>query len=250
MRASGLCRTAAAPRRFDYGGGRVFDSAPEHAGAQAKQAAVPARRRRIDGRSQMTEQTQNGAGGDAAPESTPQSVATPLTTAAIFLVLTIDEGGEDTVRALLPDVAGLRRAVAFRRPESSPEVVVGIGAEAWPRLFAMAPPAELHPFIELDGDRHHAPSTPGDLLFHIQAGSTGICFALADQIMTALRGAVTPVDEVHGFQFFDRRNLLGFVDGTENPEGAEAAEAVYRGPRDPLAGRSDAVTHQYMPDLD
>ncbi len=198
----------------------------------------------------MTEQPQNGPGGDSAPESMPQSVATPLTSATIFLILTIDEGGEDTVRSLLPDVDGLRRAVAFRQPRSAPEVVVGIGAEAWPRLFAVAPPAELHPFIELDGDRHHAPSTPGDLLFHIQAESTGVCFALADQIMGRLRGAASTVEEVHGFQFFDRRNLLGFVDGTENPEGPEAAEAVYLEAGDPFSGGSYAITQKYIHDMD
>ncbi|GAA4809174.1 Dyp-type peroxidase [Tomitella cavernea] len=198
----------------------------------------------------MTEGPENRSGGASMPPAEPQSVATPLTSAAIFLTFTIDAGGEDTVRALLPDVAGLRRAVAFRRPETAPEVVIGIGADAWPRLFAADPPPELHPFVELDGGRHRAPSTPGDLLFHIQAESPGACFALADQIMGGLRGAVSPVDEVHGFQYFDRRNLLGFVDGTENPEGVEAADAAYIDADDPFAAGSYAIVQKYHHDMD
>lgn len=60
-----------------------------------------------------------------APE--PQPVVVPLTQAAIFLVLTVNPGGEDAVRDLLPDVAGLQRSVGFRVPEGSLAVVVAIG---------------------------------------------------------------------------------------------------------------------------
>ena len=42
--------------------------------------------------------------------------------------------------------------------------------------------------------------------------------------LARLRASV--VDEVHGFRSFDERDLLGFVDGTENPEGGAAAAAV------------------------
>ena len=34
--------------------------------------------------------------------------------------------------------------------------------------------------------------------------------------------AATVVDEVYGFKYFDARDLVGFVDGTENPAGPEA----------------------------
>lgn len=193
-----------------------------------------------------------GVAASAPGSVTPQAVTTPLTTAAIFLVLTIDDGGEQAVRELLPDLSGLRKALAFRRPGSEPAVVVGFGAEAWPRLFDTPAPAELHPLTPLDGGRHRAPSTPGDVLFHIQAESDAVCFALADQIMTRLRGAVTTVDEVRGFGYFDRRNLLGFVDGTENPEGAGAAAAAYiDSTADPAhSGGSYALIQRYHHDLD
>ena len=41
--------------------------------------------------------------------------------------------------------------------------------------------------------------------------------------MERLAGAVTVCDEVHGFRYFDDRDLLGFVDGSENPTGPAAA---------------------------
>ena len=39
------------------------------------------------------------------------------------------------------------------------------------------------------------------------------------QIMTRLKGSVSTADEVQGFRYFDERDVLGFVDGTENATG-------------------------------
>ena len=187
---------------------------------------------------------------DQARQVVPQPVLSPLTTAAIFLVVTIDPGGEPVARDLLSDLPGLERAVGFRVPELRVSCVAGIGAQAWDRLFGGPRPAELHPFRELVGPRHRAPATPGDLLFHIRAGRTYPCFELASQIMDRLRGSVTVCDEVHGFKYFDVRDLLGFVDGTENPVGPAAGEAVLIGDEDPpFAGGSYVIVQKYLHDL-
>jgi putative iron-dependent peroxidase len=184
------------------------------------------------------------------PPAEPQDVLLPLTDAAIFLVASVNPGGEGGVRDLLPDLAGLRRSVGFREPTAVLSCVVGIGSQAWDRLFAGPRPASLHPFREIVGDRHRAVSTPGDLLFHIRAGQMDVCFELASQIMQRLAGAVTVVDEVHGFKYFDDRDLLGFVDGTENPSGAAATAAVSIGGEDPaFAGGSYVIVQKYLHDM-
>jgi porphyrinogen peroxidase len=180
----------------------------------------------------------------------PQAVLTPLTAAALFLVATIDPGAEEIVRDLLADLSGLERTVGFRVPTAGLTLVTGIGSEAWDRLFAGPRPAELHPFQELRGDRHHAVATPGDLLFHIRATQADLCFELASLIMDRLRGSVVVVDEVHGFKYFDDRDLLGFVDGTENPTGEAATAAVTVGDEDPeFAGSSYVIVQKYLHDL-
>jgi putative iron-dependent peroxidase len=180
-----------------------------------------------------------------------QPVLTPLTGAAIFLVVTVEPGGEEVTRALLSDCAGLQRAVGFRIPDGGLTCVVGVGSEAWDRLFDGPRPAELHPFQEIAGDKHRAVSTPGDLLFHIRATQMDLCFELAGQIMNRLRGAVTVVDEVQGFKYFDERDLLGFVDGTENPTGEAAYAAVTVGPEDPaFAGSSYVIVQKYLHDIE
>ncbi|MEB3068263.1 Dyp-type peroxidase [[Mycobacterium] vasticus] len=179
-----------------------------------------------------------------------QPVTAALTSAAIFLVVTIDAGGEAQVHDALPDLAGMASAISFRDPAKQLSLVTSIGSEAWDRLFGGPRPAQLHPFVELTGPRHTAPATPGDLLFHIRGESMDVCFELARRILRTLSGAVTVVDEVHGFRFFDNRDLLGFVDGTENPTGADAAVAVQIGDEDPdFAGGSYVHIQKYLHDM-
>jgi len=188
---------------------------------------------------------------DSATGPTAQPVLTPLTGAAIFLVVTINSGGEATVRHLLGDCAGLQRAVGFRIPDGGLTCVVGVGSAAWDRLFSGPRPVELHTLPEFIGERHRAVSTPADLLFHIRAVEMDLCFELAGQIMNRLRGSVTVVEEIHGFRYFDERDLLGFVDGTENPTGQAAYDAVTIAGADPeWAGGSYVIVQQYLHDLD
>ena len=131
------------------------------------------------------------------PAVQPQPVLAPLTPAAIFLVATIDEDGESTVHDALPDISGLVRSIGFRDPTKHLSVVTSIGSDAWDRLFSGPRPADVHPFVEITGSRHHAPSTPGDLLFHVRAESMDVCFELATKIVESMARAVTIVDENH-----------------------------------------------------
>jgi putative iron-dependent peroxidase len=179
-----------------------------------------------------------------------QPVLTPLTEAAIFLVVTVDAGAEEDIRALLADVAGLARSVGFRIPDGELRCVVGIGSQLWDRLIGSPRPHHLHPLTEIVGDRHTAVSTPGDLLFHLRARRMDLCFELASQLMNRLAGRVQVVDEVHGFKYFDERDLMGFVDGTENPVGESAITAAIVGDNDPaFAGGSYVIVQKYVHDL-
>ena len=148
-------------------------------------------------------------------------------------------------------MTGLQRSVGFRVPEAGLACVVGIGSKAWDRLFGAPKPAGLHPFQEVHGDKHRAVASPGDLMFHIRARQMDLCFELATHLVDRLRGAAVVVDEVHGFKYFDERDLLGFVDGTENPTGAAAMDAVTVGAEDPgFEGSSYVIVQKYVHDLD
>ena len=185
----------------------------------------------------------------ARPDPEPQAVLEPLTQAAVIMVVTCRPGGADPVRGLLEDLWGLVRSVGFRGPGDGLSCIVGLGSELWGRLFDGPRPPGLRPFRELRGRRHHAPSTPGDLLFHIRADRMDLCFELAGVLTERLRGAADVVDEIQGFRYFDNRDLMGFVDGTENPAGAKAARAAILDAEDPFAGGSYVIVQKYLHDL-
>ncbi len=188
----------------------------------------------------------------SGPSPVSQLVVQDLTRAAIFLVVTINPGmaNRAAVRSFCSGLPGLVRAVGFRDIEGNLSCVMGIGSEAWDRLFGQPRPAELHPFREIKAGARHAVATSGDLIFHVRARRMDLCFEIVTQIMSQLGEAVSPVDEVHGFRYFDDRDLIGFVDGTENPAGQAAIDAVYVGPEDAVfAGGTYVIVQKYLHDL-
>jgi porphyrinogen peroxidase len=166
----------------------------------------------------------------------PQSIVTPLSKAAVFLVLTFDPAAQALTRVLevISDIGALTRAVGFRDLRGRLSCNVGIGSDAWDRLHRPQRPAQLRRFAEIRGPVHTAPATAGDLLFHIRAERPDMCFDLERLLLQALGDCVTVEDEVQGFRYFDSRDLLGFVDGTENPTGS----AIDTGWQEAIVGRS------------
>ena len=77
-----------------------------------------------------------------------------------------------------------------------------------------------------------------------------MCFELERLILEKLGADVTVQDETQGFRYFDARDLLGFVDGTENPTGQSMMESSLVGDEDAeFAGGSYVVVQKYVHDL-
>ena len=177
-----------------------------------------------------------------------QSVDAPLSRAAVFLVLDVVD--DAAIRDVLGAVGDLVKNVGFRDLNGRLSCVVGIGSALWDRLTTGAKPKELHPFPAVHGLVHTAPATRGDLLFHIRAEREDMTFELERQLLDVIGDAARVVDETVGFRYFDARDLLGFVDGTANPTGAELPEAALIGDEDPeFAGGSYVVVQKYLHDM-
>jgi putative iron-dependent peroxidase len=181
-----------------------------------------------------------------------QSIDAPLSLAAVFLVVTV--ASEQTALAKVCSVLGglddLVKTVGFRDLSGRLSCIAGIGRGLWDRLDSGKLPKELRPFAAIKGTAHTAPSTPGDLLFHIRSERPDLCFEFERILLDNLGDGVTVVDEVSGFRYFDARDLLGFVDGTANPTGLDLPESALVGDEDAdFAGGSYVVVQKYLHDL-
>ncbi|MDF3282969.1 Dyp-type peroxidase [Gordonia sp. N1V] len=180
----------------------------------------------------------------------PQTILTRKTKYALFLVMTINEGGESGVRDFLAELGSRINSVSSRAPDQALAGIISIGSAAWDRLFEGARPRSLRPFVVYEGPVHTAPATPADLLLHIKADQADLCYELGRLAMNDLGDAITVVDEVHGFRYFDLRDLIGFVDGSENPVGQAAIDAITVGDEDPaFAGGSYVAIQRYLTDF-
>ncbi len=182
-----------------------------------------------------------------------QSVEAPLSRSAVFLVMAAGARDADLarVREVLGAIGDLVKNVGFRDLNGRLSCVVGIGSALWDRLSPQRRPVDLHPFAPIQGPVHAAPSTPGDLLFHLRAEREDMTFELERQLLDLIGDAAQVVDETTGFRYFDARDLLGFVDGTANPTGSELPEATLIGEDADLdfAGGSYVVVQKYLHDM-
>lgn len=180
--------------------------------------------------------------------NTPQAVLAPLSPAAIFLTIKVNETAPVAeLRDFLASIPDITKDVAIRDVTGSVSCVTGIGADIWDKATGLPKPAQLHPFKELSGYGPVAVSTPGDLFFHIRAGRQDLCFELETRIMDELGKLGKVADETVGFRYFDARDLLGFVDGTANPVGADAADSALVGAEDDrYQGGSYVLVQKYL----
>lgn len=185
---------------------------------------------------------------------TVQCITDPHSGAAIFITFGLKqcEGRNEIIEDFCDRFPSIANSLRLRYPESPLSAVFGIGSNAWDELFPEAPkPRELVAFEAIDGPKRKAVATPGDLLFHLKSERMDVCFEAARLIQELLRDMTYPIDETHGFRYFDGRAIIGFVDGTENPMDTEVALDGYVGPEDPVfTGGSYVFTQKYIHDMD
>lgn len=182
---------------------------------------------------------------------TPQSGITPdANSDAHFLVLTIKEntsGSLSHIRQTLSGIPELTQSLSSQYPDARLSSTISIGSDAWEQLYSSRKPAALRPFMAVkDGDRE-APATAGDLLLHIRSDRKDVNYILMSQLLRQLGSTVQVQEDVSGFRYLDSRDLTGFVDGTENPEGDNRASVAIVGEEDSsFAGGSYIHTQRYV----
>ncbi|MBP0049108.1 Dyp-type peroxidase [Marinobacterium sp. AK62] len=171
---------------------------------------------------------------------------------ALFLTFnqTHNEDALAVVRSVLAAMPQRVEAYRKRFPDARLHLTLGVGSAYWDRLNPQERPALLRAFPALENGERVAPSTPVDLLFIVRADQYDAVFDLGAEIVKSLEDAAELVEEIHGFRYRDMRDLTGFVDGTENPEGEDRLEVALVGAEDPeFAGGSYLHLQRYEHDL-
>jgi len=97
--------------------------------------------------------------------------------------------------------------------------VVAIGANYWDEFYPQARPALLKAFPSMDNDDRVAPSNNVDIYIEIRSDRSDVNHIVCSKVCQLLADSVELIEQVQAFRFLDGRDLTGFVDGTENPQG-------------------------------
>ncbi len=168
---------------------------------------------------------------------------------ADFLTFTLaDPVASAALRTIAEGVAGTERSVGARDPAAQLTLTFGVSHNGWTRLLSdHEMPHDLAPFEAMsDGDRNF-PSTPGDLFCMIKSERLDLSFLAAKELKLALVGVAELIEDIPAFGYLDSRDLIDFVDGTENPVDGERADAVLVGEEQPgLSGGSYVTVQRYV----
>jgi porphyrinogen peroxidase len=145
------------------------------------------------------------------------------------------------------DPAPVLRALASRPVDQ--QVVIGIGPGLVRRLGRSIAP--LRAFPSLTGAGCEIPSTQADIWCWVRGDDRGRIIHLGRSMAHLLRPAFRRDRLADGFMYDTGRDLTGYEDGTENPQGDAAIEAaIAQGPGAELAGSSFVAVQQWVHDLD
>ena len=185
---------------------------------------------------------------------TPQSaILTEAGRYAAFIILNVDASAT-ACQCVIQKSRGfpaLLDELSHQHPDAGLVGTVAFGAHFWERISLQAKPIQLRAFTALDGPVHHAPASGGDVFIHVHSERVDLNFLTLQNFYRGLAGQVAVLDEVYGFQYLDSRDLTGFIDGTENPQGKARSPVALIGAEDPdFAGGSYVLTQRYVHHLE
>ena len=129
--------------------------------------------------------------------------------------------------------------------------VVAIGDAYWDEFYPEARPALLAPFPAMHSDDRVAPTNSYDIYIEIRSDRADVNHIVSTKVCQLLGDSVELIEQVQAFRFLDGRDLTGFVDGTENPQGLHRREVALVKEQDDInfAGGSYLHTQRYQHNL-
>src|SRR4051812_31739812 len=133
------------------------------------------------------------------------------------------DGTQDDAEPLVRAVAGLREP---RTTIGGVNLVAGFRPEVWRAVAPGACPPDVagFPAPGIAPDGYVMPATQHDAVLGVSGSAYDVVFDVCRGAIAALAPGATVATETSSWAYRHDRDLTGFVDGTENPSVAEAAE--------------------------
>ncbi|WP_159817388.1 Dyp-type peroxidase [Colwellia sp. 20A7] len=136
-----------------------------------------------------------------------------------YLLFNVLDDKNAFIRTALSRLPELFDDYADQFSEANLTGVIAIGANYWDEFYPQARPSLLKAFPSMDNDDRIAPSNNVDIYIEIRSDRSDVNHIVCSKVCQLLADSVELVEQVQAFRFLDGRDLTGFVDGTENPQG-------------------------------
>ncbi|MFD2167728.1 Dyp-type peroxidase [Thalassotalea euphylliae] len=123
------------------------------------------------------------------------------------------------IRQALSRIPAMLDHYADQFSEANLSGVIAIGANYWDELCPEGRPKHLTSFPTMQSDDRIAPATSGDIYVEVRSDRSDVNHIVSTKIMEFLADSVELIEQTRAFRYLDGRDLTGFVDGTENPQG-------------------------------
>lgn len=142
----------------------------------------------------------------------------------------------------------IEKSIRQKGAEPTLTITIGFSSQAWNNLFPeQQQPTELHPFKALENGSRCFPSTSGDIFIMIKSERIDLNFQAAKYLRQAFSEFAELTEDIQGYKYLDNRDMIDFVDGTENPTGEDRNQAVLVTHDQPIhQGGSYLIVQKYV----
>jgi len=150
---------------------------------------------------------------------------------ACFVTLNVKRSRMTEFKQSLAMIPDLVSQIQAQFPKAELHAAIGFSKLIWSELDNKQP-QELDRFPAFKGPETEITPTDVDLVLHIRAMRHDASFQLTQSLFALFDDSVELVEEVQCFLYKDSRDLTGFVDGTENPQGEQRKAVALVGDED------------------
>lgn len=165
---------------------------------------------------------------------------------ALYVQLKIKSESQQ-VLAVLKSFPALVEQLNQTQPDANLTLSIAFSHDFWGKTNQNMP-GELIPFKALGKEDYVAPVSDVDVLIHCHSNRHDLHFYLVRKLMADVSEYIDIVDETYGYRFLDSRDMTDFIDGTENPEGAQREDVAVIDSGE-FAGASYVLAQRFVHDL-